>query len=278
MSFFVGCDVGSLTTKAVIIKKRKIVGTAIIKSGPRPVESASKVMEKVCSEAGISQTEIGYCVGTGYGREKIESVDDVVSEITCHGKGAKWLVPSARVVIDIGGQDCKVIKLDRSGNIVKFVTNDKCASGTGRFLDVMAHVMGIETSELGKLSAKSTSPISFASVCTVWAQADVIKHINSRRLPEDICAGINAAMANRVSMLANTIKIEDDICITGGGAKNDGVVNALGIILGRRIKRIRKADPQFVGAIGAALLASERVKYIQEIDHIKEVEYDNYGM
>lgn len=258
MSIVAGCDVGSLTTKAVIINKRRIAGTAIIKSGPRPVESAAQVMEKVCSVAGIMQQDIDGCIGTGYGREKIEFVDDIVSEISCHGKGAQWLVPSAKTVVDIGGQDCKVIRLDKNGNIIKFVTNDKCASGTGRFLDVMASVMGIETSELGKLSAKSTSPIAFASVCTVWAQADVIKHINARCLPEDICAGINSAMANRVSMLANTLKIEDDICITGGGAKNDGVVNALGRILGRRIKRIKRVDPQFAGAIGAALIASER--------------------
>jgi predicted CoA-substrate-specific enzyme activase len=259
MSIVAGCDVGSLTTKAVIFKKRRIAGAAIIKSGPRPVESAGEVMEKVCSEAGVSTKDIACCVGTGYGREKIALVDDTVSEISCHAKGAQWLVPSAKTVVDIGGQDCKVIKVDRNGTIMKFVTNDKCASGTGRFLDIMAHVMGIETEELGKLSAKSTAPISFASVCTVWAQADVIKHINARRLPEDICAGINAAMANRVSMLANTLKIEDDICITGGGAKNDGVVNALGRILGRRIKRIRRVDPQLAGAIGAALFASERM-------------------
>jgi len=258
MSFVAGCDVGSLTTKAVILEKRRIRGAAVIKSGPLPARSAGEVMEKVCAEANIAPEDVAYCIGTGYGREKIAFVDEAVSEISCHGKGAKWLVPSAKTVVDIGGQDCKVIRLDQDGNIVKFVTNDKCASGTGRFLDVMAHVMNIETAELGKLSAKSTSPISFASVCTVWAQADVIKHINARRPPEDICAGINAAMANRVSMLANTMKIEDDICVTGGGAKNDGVVTALGRILGRRIKRITRVDPQLAGAVGAALIAQER--------------------
>jgi predicted CoA-substrate-specific enzyme activase len=259
MSFVAGCDVGSLTTKAVIMNKKRIAAASVIKSGPNPVQSAEEVMEKVCSEAGIAQKDIACCIGTGYGRERIAFVTGTVSEIFCHGKGAQWVVPSTKTVIDIGGQDCKVIKLDRQGNIVKFVTNDKCASGTGRFLDVMAKVMNIETEELGKLSAKSTAPISFASVCTVWAQADVIKHINARCRPEDICAGINAAMANRVSMLANTMKIEDDICVTGGGAKNDGVVTALGQILGRRIKRIKRVDPQLIGAIGAALTALERL-------------------
>lgn len=259
MSFVAGCDVGSLTTKAVIMSKRRITAASVIRSGPNPVQSAEVVMEKICAQAGIRLDEITCCIGTGYGRERIAFVTDTVSEIACHGRGAQWVIPSTKTVIDIGGQDCKVIKLDPKGNVIKFVTNDKCASGTGRFLDVMAKVMNIETDELGKLSVKSTAPIPFASVCTVWAQADVIKHINARRRPEDICAGINAAMANRVSMLANTMKIEDDICITGGGAKNDGVVAALSQILGRRIKRIKRVDPQLAGAIGAALMAGERI-------------------
>jgi len=259
MTIAAGCDVGSLTTKAVILNNRRVLGSAIIKSGPRPAESALKVMEKIFDHTGLSGSDIACCVGTGYGREKISFVDHVVSEISCHAKGAKWIVPSARTIFDIGGQDCKVIKLDKQGNIEKFATNDKCASGTGRFLDVMAKVMNIEVSQLGKLSVKSNAPVSLASMCTVWAQADVIKLINSRHPSEDICAGINNAMANRVSMLANTLKIETDICMTGGVAKNEGVVSALNKILGCRIKRIKRIDPQLAGAVGAALFAQEKV-------------------
>ncbi|ETR73155.1 MAG: CoA-substrate-specific enzyme activase [Candidatus Magnetoglobus multicellularis str. Araruama] len=259
MSIAAGIDVGSLSTKAVIIKSNKIIGFAIIKSGPKPVESANKVMEQLLNQTGIVQSDIKRAVGTGYGREKITFIDNAISEISCHAKGAQFFVSSARTIIDIGGQDCKVIKLDQDGNIIKFITNDKCASGTGRFLDVMAQVMNIDVSELGKLSQKSTKPISFASICTVWAQADVIKHINSRRPAEDICAGINAAMANRVSMMTNAIKVEKDICMTGGVAKNQGVVKALSSILGCKIKRIKKADPQLIGAIGAALFAQEKI-------------------
>jgi predicted CoA-substrate-specific enzyme activase len=257
MSIAAGFDVGSLSTKAVIIKQNKIAGSAIIKSGPKPVESADRVMAKLLDDTGITQGDIKRAVGTGYGREKIKFINHAISEISCHAKGAQFFVPSARTIIDIGGQDCKVIKLDQDGNIIKFITNDKCASGTGRFLDVMAKVMNIDVSELGKLSQKSTKPISFASICTVWAQADVIKHINSRRPAEDICAGINTAMANRVSMLTNAIKVEQDICMTGGVAKNQGVVKALSSILGCRIKKVKKADPQLIGAIGAALFAQE---------------------
>lgn len=260
MMIAAGCDVGSLTTKAVVLKNRKILGSAIIKSGPKPAESAAKVMEKIFDDAGLTGNEIAYCVGTGYGRDKIPFVDHAISEISCHARGAKWMVPSARTILDIGGQDCKVIKLDKEGNIEKFVTNDKCASGTGRFLDVMAKVMNMDVANLGALSIKSNSPITLASVCTVWAQADVIKQINSRRPVEDICAGISIAMANRVAMLANTLKIENDICMTGGVAKNDGVVKALNSILGCRIKPIRRIDPQLIGAVGAALFAQEKAK------------------
>jgi predicted CoA-substrate-specific enzyme activase len=259
MSIVAGCDVGSLTSKAVVMKNGRIAGSAIIKSKPKPDESADAVMRQVLSQAGLSQEDVEYCIGTGYGREKISFVDEAVSEIACHGKGARWIVRSAKTVIDIGGQDCKVIKLDGNGKVVKFIANDKCASGTGRFLEVMAKVMNVEVDKMGELSAKSLSPIGFASTCTVWAQADVIKHINSGRSIEDIGAGINTAMANRVAMLASTVKVEDDVCMTGGVAKNMGVVRALEKLLGHRIKRIKKADPQLAGAIGAALFSQERL-------------------
>ncbi|MDY7030564.1 MAG: acyl-CoA dehydratase activase, partial [Thermodesulfobacteriota bacterium] len=191
--------------------------------------------------------------------EKIPFVHETVSEITCHSKGARWLVPAARTVIDIGGQDCKAIRVDDDGKVVKFVTNDKCASGTGRFLDVMAKVLGIQVDELGRLSSRTKVPVTLASTCTVWAQADVIKYLNSGYAVEDIGAGINTAMANRVAMLVNSVKAEKDVCMTGGVAKNIGVVQSLSKILGHRINVPRRADPQIVGAIGAALLAEEKL-------------------
>ena len=181
MTIAAGCDVGSLTSKAVVMNNRRVLGAAIIRSGPKPAESAARVMAAVFEQTGLAQKDVDFCVGTGYGREKIAFVDQAISEISCHAKGAKWLVPSTRTIFDIGGQDCKVIKLDPQGNLEKFVTNDKCASGTGRFLDVMAQVMNMEVSELGTLAAKSDAPVTFASVCTVFAQADVIKLINARR-------------------------------------------------------------------------------------------------
>jgi predicted CoA-substrate-specific enzyme activase len=260
MTIVAGCDVGSLTAKAVVMKDgKKILGSVVIKSRSNPKESAEEVMKLALSRAGLTPGDIEYSVGTGYGREKMAFVNEIVSEIACHGKGAWLLFPSTRTVFDIGGQDCKAIKLDSKGRVLKFITNDKCASGTGRFLEVMARVLGIGVDELGKLSSKAKSPIKLASTCTVWAQADVIKYLNSGHSVEDIGAGINSAMANRVAILASSIKVEPDACMTGGVAKNIGVVDSMEKLIGHRIKRLRRADPQLAGAIGAAVLAQEKV-------------------
>lgn len=255
-----GCDVGSLTSKAVIMKDGKILSYAIIKSKARPWDSADIVMNEALEKCQLQMKDIKYCVGTGYGREKIKFVDEAISEIACHGKGARWLVPTAQTILDIGGQDCKAIKLDKDGNMIKFTANDKCASGTGRFLEIMAKVMGVELEDLGKLSAKSKNPVTFASACTVWAQADVIQHINNRVPIEDIAAGINNAMAIRMATIVNNIGVEGDICMTGGVAKNSGVLSSLEKQLGCRIKKIRRYDPQIAGAIGAAIFAMEKVE------------------
>ncbi len=259
MSIVAGCDVGSLTSKAVIMKNGKIIGSAIIRSKPRPADSADAVMNDAVFSAGVSRSEIQYAVGTGYGQEKIPFVDERVSEITCHGRGAHWMLPSVRTVIDIGGQDCKAMRIDRDGQVLKFTANDKCAAGTGRFLEVMARVLGLGLDELGEMSEVAKSPITLASTCTVWAQADVIKYLNSGTAVADIGAGINTAMAGRVAILVNAVDPEPDVLMTGGVAKNTGVRSTLEKLLGVKIKKARKADPQMAGAIGAALLADERI-------------------
>jgi len=255
-----GCDVGSLTSKAVLMDRSRILASVIIKSKAKPWESATDVMNQALARARLTLGEIRYCVGTGYGREKIPFLSEALSEIACHGKGARWLLPSARTVIDIGGQDCKAIKLEKDGRIARFTANDKCASGTGRFLEVMARILGLELEELGERSARSRNPVTLASACTVWAQADVIQHWNDKVPIEDIAAGINHAMAARMAVLANSIGVEPDVCMTGGVSKNRGVLTALEKQLGTRIRRPTKGDPQLAGAIGAALFAQERIQ------------------
>ncbi|MFH2065903.1 MAG: acyl-CoA dehydratase activase [Pseudomonadota bacterium] len=258
MSIVAGCDIGSLTAKAVIMENGRIISSALLRSKTNPQLSAEAVMKEALSKTALSMDNIQFFVGTGYGRKNISFVNQAISEIACHGKGARWLIPGARTIIDIGGQDCKAVRLDQDGNVVKFVANDKCASGTGRFLEVMARLLNISIEELGGLSSRSTAPIILSSTCTVWAQADIIKYINSGHKIEDIGAGVNSAMAKRAAILANSVGIEPDVCMTGGVAKNEGVVRDLEKLLGKNIKRTRKADPQIAGAIGAAIFAMEK--------------------
>jgi predicted CoA-substrate-specific enzyme activase len=252
-----GCDVGSLTAKAVILDEKRVVGRAVAKSLANPGESARMVMGKALEGTGLSMDAIDGIVGTGYGREQIDFVHAVQSEIACHARGARHLVPSARTVIDIGGQDCKAIRLEPGGAVARFITNDKCAAGTGRFLEVMAQVLDLPLDQLGRLGRRGRKPVNLASTCTVWAQADVIRFINDRFPVEDIAAGICTAMAQRMAVLANSLGLVKDLCMTGGVAKNQGVVKALEEQLGLRIRPIRKMDPQLAGALGAALLARE---------------------
>jgi predicted CoA-substrate-specific enzyme activase len=253
-----GCDVGSLTAKAVIMNG-SILGHAVIKAKSKPEESAAEVMDLALKNAGLKMEDISFCVGTGYGRNKIPFVNLAVSEIACHGKGAQWIMPSVRTVIDIGGQDCKAMRMDKDGNVLKFTTNDKCAAGTGRFLEVMAKLLGVSLDELGTISENAKDPLSLSSTCTVWVQAEVVHHLNSQKPVADIAAAINRAMAIRVAILANQIRAEKDICMSGGVAKNKGVVSQLEKDLGMKIKKLRY-DPQIVGALGAAVIAGEKAK------------------
>lgn len=253
-----GCDVGSLTTKAVILNNAKVLGHAIIGSSFSPEKSASEVMNRALDAARLGMSDIGYCVGTGYGRERIPFVGKAVSEITCHAKGAHWLLPSVRTIIDVGGQDCKAILLDSRGNVEKFVTNDKCASGTGRFLEVMAQLLGLSLDELGRISGQSRNPVTLAATCTAWSQAEVIMHLNHNMPKSDLAAGINQAMAARVAILAKAVGLQKDVCMTGGVAKNSGVLDAMEKQLNTPIRRLR-VDPQIIGALGAAVLAKEKM-------------------
>ncbi len=254
---FAGCDIGSLTSKAVLMKGRRIIGSEVLKSKPRPEDSAEAAMAAVLEKTGLKMDDIAGGTGTGYGRDRITFANHVMSELACHAKGAKWLHPAVRTVIDIGGQDAKVLSLDKAGTVLNFKTNDKCAAGTGRFLEVMANVLDVDLEEMGALSLKSGAPVTFAATCTVWAQADAIKYLNSDYSIEDIAAGISKAMASRVAVLASSVGVEKDVCMTGGVAKNKGVVSFLEKLIDAKIKKVRKADPQLAGAIGAALYAME---------------------
>ncbi len=253
-----GCDLGSLTAKAVIMDDKKILASAVILSKTVPEDSAREVMAQALKSMGGSMDDIRRCVGTGYGRKHISFVDSVESEIACHARGAIWQVPSARTVIDIGGQDAKVIKIEGSGNVTRFAYNDKCASGTGRFLEIIACALEIGLEDLGEIAAKSAKRITLSNQCVVFAETEIISLVNDGAEIPDIIHALHNAVANRVAALARSIVLENDVVMTGGVARNSGMFASLRSALGVDLKRA--GNPQINGAIGAALMALDAAR------------------
>lgn len=255
-----GCDVGSLTAKAVIMRGDEILAARVMRAKSHPEESANEIMDQALEQAGLVMEEISYCVGTGYGRASIPFARSVESEIACHGKGAQWQMPSVRMVIDIGGQDAKAIRLDDQANVIRYVYNDKCASGTGRFLEVMADALNIDLNNMGEVSLSSQNPISISNQCVIFAETEIVSLVNEGRDIADIINGLHHALAHRVAALAKGIELQDDIVMTGGVAKNKGMFAALENALGKKIKDLDR-DPQINGALGAAIFAAERLRH-----------------
>lgn len=266
---FCGIDVGSLTGKAVLLNDDEILAHKVIRVKKTPVSTADAVFKIVLEESKIDREEIKFIVTTGYGRDNIPFSDKSVTEITCHGVGAHFLLPSIRTIIDIGGQDCKVIAVDRTGKLADFVMNEKCSAGTGRYLEIMADILNVSLTDLGKISLKSKTPINIKSTCSIYAQAEVLQYVASGYKKENIAAGINKAMAERVVSMAKRVKIRPDIVISGGVAKNVGVARHLEEMITNQFLRASSSlkhspflrlpvDPQIIGALGAAHIASQR--------------------
>ncbi|RJP23206.1 MAG: 2-hydroxyglutaryl-CoA dehydratase [Candidatus Abyssobacteria bacterium SURF_5] len=254
-----GCDVGSLTAEAVIMDNGTICGSEIIRVRPRPEQSARDVMDKLLGRLEMTYDDIMYCISTGYGRETISFANDNISEISCHGRGAHWLNPSIRTVIDVGGQDCKAIRVDERGLLVDFVMNDKCAAGTGRSLELMAEALGIDIGDLGPLSLNATTSLVITNQCSIFAEMEILHFLCEEKNLADIAAGVNEAMARRVKMLVGKVGVKEEIGMTGGVSKNIGVVKGLERMLGKEFVQFQE-DPQIIGALGAAVFASEKVK------------------
>ena len=214
-------------------------------------------MEKLLDRLNLLHDDIGFSVATGYGRETIPFANANVSEISCHAKGAHFLVPGIRTVIDVGGQDCKAIRVDTDGSVEDFVMNDKCAAGTGRSLELNSEALGVEVSELGPLSLEANEAIVITSQCSIFTELEIMHLLMEGRSTSDIAAGINQAMARRVKMLVGRVGIKNDVGITGGVSKNVGVVKILQKMLNTKFVEFSE-DPQIMGALGAALFAAEK--------------------
>ncbi len=254
-----GIDIGSLSTDTVLLNKDKaIISSCVIPTGASSKEAAEYSFQSALKQRGLQPSDVEYIVSTGYGRAIVPFANDQVTEITCHGKGAYFLSSEVRTVIDIGGQDSKVIKLDREGRVLDFVMNDKCAAGTGRFLEVMAGALEVTLADMGKISLQSSKSVSVSSMCTVFAESEVVSLIAAGNTKEDILNGIHQAIANRITGLVGRVGMGQAVCMTGGVAKNIGVIKALEDKLG--IEMIRPAEPQIVGALGAALIALDKAR------------------
>ncbi|MCP5003424.1 MAG: hypothetical protein GY941_05650 [Planctomycetes bacterium] len=264
-----GIDIGSLSTDAVLMNdKKEIVSYEVIATGASSKKACDKIYNQILQVTKLDAKDIGYIVATGYGRIKVPFADEVVTEITCHAKGANYCFPGARTVIDIGGQDSKAIKLDAKGNVLDFSMNDKCAAGTGRFLEVMARTLEIDLDDMGELSLKGTDCVSISSLCTVFAESEVVSMIGADHKTENICKGLHVSIAKRVSAQAKRVGLEEDVIMTGGVAKNIGVVRELEKKLSCSIKI--PEEPQIAGALGAALIALENVLSRKKVDEVVE--------
>lgn len=256
---FGGCDIGSTTGKALIMRESEVAGYSIIPCAVRPEVTAVQAMEKALEAAGLlKQENLSYMVGTGYGRVRIPFADENVSEITCHGVGAFHLDPLNRTLIDIGGQDCKVIKISPKGKVTDFAMNDKCAAGTGRFFEAMARVMEISLQDISEYSLHSSSPAQITSQCSVFAESEVITLLNEGVDIQDIAAGINEAIAARLASMVRKVGVEEHVAVSGGCAKNKGLIIALESKLGVEVRE-SSMDPQIIGALGAAIIARRRI-------------------
>jgi len=254
---YLGVDVGSRACKAVLMDEAGVVAHRVVDTGAAPKTTAETLIARMLAEVGAAKAKA--IVATGYGRVSLTGVDRTVTELSCHGRGAHFLNREVRTVIDIGGQDSKAIRIDAEGAMLDFAMNDRCAAGTGRFMEGVARVLETEVDGLGDMGGAAKAPCAINSMCAVFAESEVISLLSQGHGREDIAAGVLQALARRVASLARGVGVKAQVAFVGGAAKNIGLRQALSDSLGVELVAI-DADPQIVGALGAALIAQEVAK------------------
>ena len=255
-AYFMGVDLGSTTAKAVVLNDQaKVLSAHIVQMGAVSRRGMEQAVESALASAGITQKDIRYTIGTGYGRRLVPEVGRTFTEITCHARGVAALFPEANLVIDIGGQDSKVIALDEQGLVDNFAMNDRCASGTGRFYEVLARALECDISEVGALAMKGTQDLEVSTMCATFAETEIISLLAEGADPADVAASVHRAIAHRALGLVAMVGKRDGIIMTGGVAKNPAAVHFLEAALKQKMQV--PDDPQIMGAYGAALLALE---------------------
>jgi (R)-2-hydroxyacyl-CoA dehydratese activating ATPase len=260
----VGIDVGATYTKALALDEEKnIIGRSMVKTGFNLAGAAERGYTEVLESAGLAEEEVDYVASTGYGRYVVPMRDLQITELTCHGKGAFHQFPNTRTVLDVGGQTVKAIKLDERGKVRSFRLNDKCAAGTGAFLEKTARYMGLDPAEIGSLAMVSKEPVTISSVCAVFAESEVINHLTSGTKPEDIMYGAVLSLAGRAHQLMKRVGMEPEFTFCGGMSRNEAFVKAIKTELGAPVNVPGGDLGHFNGALGAGLLALDRVRKLQ---------------
>lgn len=257
MVYVSGVDIGSAFSKALILAETRVVSYHILPSGGNYKETAAKVVSKALEKAGLSLRDINYTVATGYGASSVSLSDEVISDISCQGRGISNLFPSARTVVDIGGQFSRVSRLDEEGRVTDFLLSEKCAAGSGRFLQVIARVLQVDLKEIGELSLKSQKRIDFTTGCAVFAETEAVSRVAEGAAKEDILAGMHRALAAKIQALVERVGLKPDCALIGGGAKDIGLVKSIEEKLGLNL--LVPEEPQVVAALGAALIAEEKL-------------------
>ena len=248
-----GVDVGAATAKTVILSDGKILSYAIMPTGFDVIYAANEITKLALEKVGRSMDDLKFVISTGYARSTVSFANKALTEILCHAKGAHFLLPEVRTIIDIGGQDSKVIGVNEAGNVVDFVMNDKCAAGTGRFFEVMAEVLKLNITEMGPVALTSNNPCHISSTCTVFAETEMVSLRAQGKSREDLIGGIHKAAASRIAIMGRTVGYKKVIVLTGGGAKNVGIKKFLEDEI--KMEIMIPEEPQIMGALGAALLA-----------------------
>jgi (R)-2-hydroxyacyl-CoA dehydratese activating ATPase len=255
VNYQLGIDLGSGFSKAVLLGDGIIRTYAIMPSGGSYKETAERVVEKILDEAGLSLTDVSHTIATGYGATMVDFSDQSVTDISCHAAGVHYLSPSVRTAIDVGSQFSKAIRLDDTGRATNFVLNEKCAGGSGKFLQLIARILHVDLQELGDLSLSAVSPVEFTTGCAVFAESEAVSRIAEGAIAADIIAGVHKAMASKIVNLVVRVGLAPDCAITGGGAKDSGLVKTIETELG--INLFVPEEPRITAALGAALLASQ---------------------
>jgi (R)-2-hydroxyacyl-CoA dehydratese activating ATPase len=258
MSYAAGVDVGSTQTKAIVVDEEgRIAGRALIDTGSNVVTAAEKAFLTALQDGGVDEESVGYVVGTGYGRYKVTFGDTQITEISCHARGAVQMFPNTRTVLDMGGQDTKAIRVSPGGEVQDFSMNDKCAAGTGRFLQAAAVALEIPLAELGPTALRAEKAVPISTTCTVFAESEVLSWLGKGKKLEDILLGVHRSIGTRSMALLRRVGVENEVTFTGGVTKNQGMVQVMNEMLGLSVNV--GEDAHFMGALGAALFARDRI-------------------